>query len=60
MRNDEWENEQVQQLIQIFMETNKKRSLNKIQKGDKVMDWLQIKLRKFIDGSKKEKHRREV
>jgi len=24
------------------------------------MDWLQIKLRKFIDGNKKEKHRREL
>ena len=47
-------------LIQIFVETNKKRSLGKIQKGDKVMDWLQIKLRKFVDGLKKERHRREV
>ena len=24
------------------------------------MDWLQIKLRKFIDNSKKEKHRKEI
>jgi hypothetical protein len=48
------------QLIQIFIEANKKRSLSKIQKGDKVMDWLQIKLRKFTDFNKKEKHRREL
>lgn len=54
------EGEQVKALIQIFVETNKKRSLGKIQKGDKVMDWLQIKLRKFVDGLKKERHRREV
>lgn len=40
-------------LIHIFVEANKKKSLNKIQKEDKVMDWLQIKLRKFIDNNKK-------
>jgi hypothetical protein len=34
--------------------------LNKIQKGDKVMDWLQIKLRKFIDNNNKERHRKDV
>jgi hypothetical protein len=50
----------MQLLLQIFVESNKKKSLNKIQKGDKVMDWLQIKLRKFIDNNKKERHKREV
>jgi hypothetical protein len=35
------------------LETNKKKPLGKIQKGDKVMDWMQIKLRKFIDFMKK-------
>lgn len=44
----------------MFVEANKKKSLSKIQKGDKVMDWVQIKLRKLIDGSKKEKHRRDL
>ena len=48
------------QLIQIFIEANKKKPLSKMQKGDKVMDWLQIKLRKFMDFNKKEKHRREL
>jgi len=43
----------MQTLIQIFVEGNKKKSLNKIHKGDRVMDWLQIKLRKFLDNSKK-------
>lgn len=43
----------MQILLQIFVEGNKKKSLSKIQKGDKVMDWLQIKLRKFIDNNKK-------
>lgn len=47
-------------LIQIFVETNKKKSLSKIQRGDKVMDWMQIKLRKFIDNNKREKHKKEV
>lgn len=46
------------QLIQIFIEANKKKPLSKIQKGDKAMDWLQIKLTKFMDFNKKEKHRR--
>lgn len=50
----------MQVLLQIFVEANKKKSLNKIQKGDKVMDWLQIKLRKFIDNNKKERHRKEI
>ena len=45
-------------IIQIFMEANKKKSLAKIQKGDKAMDWLQIKLRKLIDNSKKERHKK--
>ena len=43
----------MQLLIQIFVEANKKKSLNKVQKGDKVMDWLQIKLRKYMDNHKK-------
>lgn len=42
------------------MEANKKKSLVKIQKGDAIMDWIQIRLRKFIDSHKKEKHKREV
>lgn len=50
----------MQMLIQIFVEANKKKSLSKIQKGDKVMDSLQIKLRKFIDNNKKERHKKEV
>lgn len=50
----------MQTLIQIFVEANKKKSLSKIQKGDKVMDSLQIKLRKFIDNNKKERHKKEV
>lgn len=50
----------MQILLQIFIEANKKKSLSKIQKGDKVMDWLQIKLRKFIDNNKKERHKKEV
>jgi hypothetical protein len=57
---EDWENEQMQLLIQIFVEANKKKSLSKIQRGDKVMDWLQIKLRKFIDNNKKERHKKEV
>lgn len=59
-KEDDWENEQMQILLQIFVESNKKKSLSKIQKGDKVMDWLQIKLRKFIDNNKKERHKKEV
>ena len=50
---NEWQNDQIQLLIHIFVEANKKKSLNKIQKGDRVMDWLQIKLRKYIDNNKK-------
>ena len=60
IKEEEWENEQMQMLIQIFVEANKKKSLSKIQKGDKVMDSLQIKLRKFIDNNKKERHKKEV
>jgi hypothetical protein len=52
-KEDDWESEQMQILLQIFVEGNKKKCLSKIQKGDKVMDWLQIKLRKFIDNNKK-------
>ena len=43
----------MQLLIHIFVEANKKKSLSKVQKGDKVMDWLQIKLRKYVDNNKK-------
>lgn len=43
----------MRQIIQIFIEANKKKSLGKIQRGDKAMDWLQIKLRKFVDQAKK-------
>jgi hypothetical protein len=50
----------MKQILQIFIEANKKKSLSKIQKGDKAMDWLQIKLRKFVDNAKKEKHKRDV
>lgn len=45
--------EHFKQIVQIFVEANKKKSLSKIHKGDRVMDWLQIKLRKFIDQNKK-------
>jgi hypothetical protein len=47
-------------MIQIFVEANKKKSLAKIQKGDKVMDWLQIKLRKLIDQNKKIRHKKDI
>jgi len=60
MNDNEEESDQMKQIIQIFIEANKKKSLSKIQKGDKAMDWLQIKLRKFVDNAKKQKHRREV
>jgi hypothetical protein len=39
----------MRQIVQIFIDANKKKSLGKIQRGDKAMDWLQIKLRKFVD-----------
>ena len=50
----------MQMLIQIFVEANRKKSLSKIQKGDKLMDSLQVKLRKLIDNNKKERHKKEV
>ena len=53
MTENEEEIDYFNQLIQIFLEANKKKPLGKIQKGDRTMDWLQIKLRKFIDSSKR-------
>ena len=48
----------MQLLIQIFVEADKKKSLSKLQKSDKVMDWLQVKIRKFLDSNKKERHKK--
>jgi hypothetical protein len=60
LTENEEETDYFNQLLQIFVEADKKKSLGKIQRGDRAMDWLQIKLRKFIDSAKKERHRREL
>jgi len=49
----EYKIDHIRMLVQIFVDADRKKSLSKMQKGDKLMNVLQTHLRKFIDNNKK-------